>query len=173
MPNGKYELEGDPMLGTLNVTQDNRFALRFERRLAHSQAKVWTAITDTEQLRSWFVEILDYDRSQLIFEEGAELRFVPKDPTAPTGVGKVTQSDPPHLLEYTWDTETLRWQIEAEGDAACRLIFTNILDRHDSATAVAPGWHAALDMLSALLDGRKAESPAWEKLLDEYAHALG
>ena len=161
------------MLGTLSVTQDNRYALRFERRLAHSQAKVWMALTETEQLRCWFVEILDYDRSQLLFEEGAELGFVPKDTTAPTGVGKVTLSDPPHLLEYTWGTETLRWEIEADGDAACRLIFTNILDRRDSAVAVAPGWHAGLDMLSALLDGRKAESPAWEELMGEYAHALG
>ncbi|QFU88962.1 hypothetical protein YIM_18915 [Amycolatopsis sp. YIM 10] len=48
------------------------FALRFERRPAHSREKVWRALTGRDELRTWFVQILDYDRSRLEFTEGAE-----------------------------------------------------------------------------------------------------
>lgn len=162
------------MLGTLDVTADGRFALRFERRFAHPQAKVWRAITQTDQLRTWFVEILDYDRSKLDFTEGAKLTFIPKaEHQLASGYGEVTRINPPHLLEYTWDAETLRWELEAVGVGACRLVFTNIFDDRASAVAVAPGWHAGLDSLNAHLDGRQSDRSAWEHLQDDYAHELG
>jgi uncharacterized protein YndB with AHSA1/START domain len=162
------------MLGTLDVTADGRFALRFERRFAHSQAKVWRAITETDQLRGWFVEILDYDRSRLDFTDAAKLTYVPKaEHQLPTGHGQVTRIDPPYLLEYTWDAETLRWELETVEDGACRLVFTNIFDDRASAVAVAPGWHAGLDSLTALLDGRQSDRSAWKHLQDDYARALG
>lgn len=162
------------MLGTLDVTSDGRFALRFERRFAHSQAKVWRAITETDQLRAWFVEILDYDRSCLDFTEAAKLTFVSKgEGQAATGYGEVIRINPPHLLEYTWDAETLRWELEAVGEGACLLVFTNIFDDRPSAVAVAPGWHAGLDSLTALLNGRQSDHSAWEHLQDDYARALG
>ncbi|RJQ81263.1 hypothetical protein D5S17_05865 [Pseudonocardiaceae bacterium YIM PH 21723] len=123
--------------------------LRLERRFRHPPEKVWRAITETEQLRAWFVEILDYDRSRLDFAAGAELAFVPKV-DLPTGYGRVTGFDPPRLLEYTWDRETLRWELRADG-SGCLLVFTNILDDPETAAAVEPGWQAGLDNLSALL----------------------
>jgi hypothetical protein len=60
----------------LELLDDGRYALRFERRYPHQRAKVWRALTETRHLREWFVELLDYDRSQLVFADGAELTFV-------------------------------------------------------------------------------------------------
>lgn len=163
------------MLGTLEVTEDGRFALRFERRFLHPQAKVWRAITETDQLRAWFVRILDYDRLQFDVGPGAELVFVPKPEHEAMGIGhgKVTRFDPPNLLEYTWDSETLRWELEPDGDAACRMVFTNIFDDRDSGAALGAGWHAGLDLLAASLDGREADQPAWASLQAGYERALG
>jgi uncharacterized protein YndB with AHSA1/START domain len=163
------------VLGRLEPLEDGRWALTFERRLAHPTAKVWRALTEVEQLQAWFVQVLDYDRSRLHFDAGATLTFVPKGGHGemPTGRGHVTQVDPPRLLEYTWDTETLRWELESDGDAGCHLIFTNILEDRASARAVASGWHAGLDMLGASLDGRQPEESEWERLEADYERALG
>jgi uncharacterized protein YndB with AHSA1/START domain len=127
--------------------------LRFERSFPHSRARVWAAITDVDRLREWFVAILDYDRSELCFADGvgAELTFVPTADGLPTGHGVVTRFDPPHLLEYTWDGEMLRWELQADGESGCRLVFTNTLDDPEAAAAVEPGWQAGLDGLAAVL----------------------
>jgi uncharacterized protein YndB with AHSA1/START domain len=148
------------IVSVVEKTDDGRFVLRFERRLAHRPAKVWRAITETEQLRGWFVQMLDYDKSTLHFVEGASLSYFPTGSGLPTDHGRVLRADPPRLLEYTWGAETLRWELEPDGDTACRLTFTNILDDPDTAGAVAPGWQAALDGLATVLDGRTAERHA-------------
>ena len=127
------------------------FALRFERRLGHPREKVWRALTERDELRTWFVQILDYDRSRLEFTEGAELAFVAT--SGPIGAGTVVRADRPRLLEYTWDGETLRFELTADGEHACTLVFTNIVDGPETGSAVAPGWEAGLDLLAAHLDG--------------------
>ena len=59
-------------LGTLTTTADGRFALTFERRLAHRPAKVWRAITEPAHLRAWFPAVVEFELSP-----GAALRFQP------------------------------------------------------------------------------------------------
>ncbi|WP_190823449.1 SRPBCC domain-containing protein [Saccharopolyspora pogona] len=130
----------------------DRYELRFERRLAHAQEKVLRASADPAQLRAWFVEILDYDRSRLGLAAGAELAFVPEEGhDLSPGKGRTTRFDPPNLLEYTWDAEILRWELAADGPDGCRLIFTNIVADHDFAIAVEPGWRAGLGQLAEFL----------------------
>ncbi|AXB42082.1 SRPBCC domain-containing protein [Amycolatopsis albispora] len=141
------------MRGEAGLTEDGRFALRFERRFAHPREKVWRALTERDQLRAWFVQILDYDRSRLEFTEGASLAFVPTAGAA--GVGTVVRADRPRLLEYTWDGETLRFELLADGEDACTLVFTNIVDDEATGSAVAPGWEAGLELLAAFLDGAR------------------
>ncbi|MGW0230703.1 SRPBCC domain-containing protein [Actinopolymorpha singaporensis] len=139
--------------GEISSRADGTATVRFERRLAHPAAAVWRSLTRTEHLRVWFVEILDYDASRLHFAEGAELRFVPKPDTGlPEGHGEVLRCDPPRLLEYTWDQETLRWEIHPDGDSACVLVFVNTVPGPEIAAQVAPGWQTGLDRLADSLD---------------------
>ncbi|MEA2587510.1 MAG: hypothetical protein QOH66_437, partial [Actinomycetota bacterium] len=42
------------MNGKLEALDADRWTLRFERHLAHPVEKVWRALTEPEQLRSWF-----------------------------------------------------------------------------------------------------------------------
>lgn len=167
-------------LGTLGITTDGRCALRFERRLAHPPEKVWLALTQIEHLRCWFAEILDYDRSRFEAVLGAELAFVPTAEHADIGVshGIVTQVEAPKLLEYSWGSETLLWELSAHG-AGCRLVFTNIFDDRGFAPAMGAGWHAGLERLHDYLDDRdpdqaklEVDHAAWERLQADYEHAL-
>jgi len=142
---------------------------------------VGQAITNAAQLRWWFADILDYDQVQLEMAPGAELVFVPKSQYGELGTGRgtVTRFEKPSLLEYTWDSETLRWELAPDGAAGCRLVFTNIFDDRGFASAMGAGWHAGLERLEDFLAGHDpaqallatAES-AWQRLQADYAHAL-
>ncbi len=137
------------MFGTVRTLSDGRVELRFERWFPHGCDKVWRALTTADELRTWFVEILDYDRSRLDFAPGAHLTFVA--PGFPSGQGTVVAYEPPSLLEYTWDAETLRWEL-AEKDGGCSLVFTNTVAGGDTAAAVDPGWDLGLKRLADALD---------------------
>lgn len=55
------------------------------------------------------------------------------------------------LLEYTWDTEVLRWEL-SDAEGGTRLVFTNIVDDESTAAAVDPGWDVGLKRLADALD---------------------
>jgi uncharacterized protein YndB with AHSA1/START domain len=173
---GKPAADG---LGTLSRTDDGRYALRFERRLAHPPEKVWRAITEWQHLRAWFPAIVEFD-----LRPGAELRFgaTPEQQRRygmsadQVTLGAVTQVDPPRLLEYSWGDEILRWELQADGAGGCRMVFTNIVDDRDTAVAAAAGWHAGLEVVAAQLDGRPLDWSAWdraEQLSGDYTRSFG
>lgn len=169
-------------LGILSRDEDGRCALTFDRHYDHPVEKVWRALTETEHLRGWFAQYLDYDRSRLdLSSEGAELKFTP-GPGAdqpPVETGRVTRSEPPTLLEYTWGEEALRWELTSEGDRGTRLTFTNWFTDPSFAPFNALGWHTGLDRLNAVLDGEdpdgitlEADETAATELQQRYEKAF-
>jgi len=54
----------------------------------------------------------------------------------------------------------LRWELAADGERGCLLVFTHVFHDRDDAAALGAGWHAGLDLLDALLDGQPATGPA-------------
>jgi uncharacterized protein YndB with AHSA1/START domain len=130
--------------------------MRFERTYAHPQDAVWRALTDPDVLGTWFDQMIDYSGSRLNFADGAGLLFVAKDAHLfPAQHGRVIRVDPPHRLEYTRASATLRWQIAATGDGASRLVLTVIHDTQAGASADTPLLQAALDRLETTLAGRR------------------
>jgi len=96
---------------------------RFERRLSHAPEKVWRALTDAKELAAWFPAIMEGAR-----ERGASLRFVFPAGEAPStegnvSEGRITEHEPPRLLEYTMGSETLRWELAAIPEGTL-LVFT-------------------------------------------------
>ncbi len=153
--------------GTL-TKKGNQVELRFERRLAHSPEKVWRALTDMKELAHWFPARIEGAR-----EAGAELRFffAEGEPMK----GKISAFDPPRLLEYTWEGDLLRWELEPEG-AGCRLIFTTIPADRANAARDATGWHFCLDNLEAAVSGNPAagfDKERFSALNAEYAARFG
>lgn len=154
--------------GTVRRLAGGRVEIRFERRFAHGPAKLWRALTDPAELRGWrFPAVVELDLTPgatVWFHPTPEQleRFgVPPDPVA----GRVVAADPPRLLEYTWGTETLRWELTPDGDG-CLLVFRNTIDDAGAGPAVAGGWHAGLELLDAVLDGRAADWDVWQRAAD-------
>jgi uncharacterized protein YndB with AHSA1/START domain len=160
------------MYGSYATIQDQP-ALRFERRLAHPIDVVWRAITEPDELAHWFPSTLRVAE----LRAGAELRFefehMPLDAPS-TMAGRVTEFDPPRLFGFFWGEDHLRFELEPlDGEEACLLRLTVLLDARDKAARDAAGCHVCLDRLELLLDGDDGPavvgvSDDWRGRYDEY-----
>lgn len=156
----------------MNVTMrdtETRHILSFERRLAHPIEKVWRAITEAEQLRAWFPAAVEGERAV-----GATLRFIFAGDAAPPSEGEIIAFEPPHLLEFTWSGEVLRWELSPE-EHGCLLRFTHIFDDRAGAASFASGWHGCLDALDLLLAGQPTDGTGdgWRERHEHYFAQFG
>ena len=148
----------------------------YKRQLRHPPAKVWSALTDPAQLSEWAPFIADRDLGTI---GDATLTMIDGETTVdmPASVRRV---EPPHLLEYSWGTDVLRWELTATGNGT-RLTLSHTLDDRDWLPKVAAGWHLCLDVAERLLDGtpigpirgNDAKNYGWDELHDSYAARLG
>lgn len=138
------------MTGT-QETIDGRPALRFERHLAHSQERVWRAVSEPAELAGWFVAPVDW-----IPEEGETFE-------AAGDTGRITKVDPPRTLAWEWGAERYRFELTPHPDGTT-LVFTHVFSG-----ALGPGWqHAAgWETYLARLDAHLAGG----HLSEEDAHA--
>ena len=170
MANKSYQASG---AAQVSVEADgDRWVLVFVRELAHPPHKVWTALTDPAALREWSPFDVDRDLSstgaaQLSMAGGPEPELLPAE---------VRRAERPHLLEYTWGGDVLRWTLEAIGSGT-RLTLRHTLDDRGMISKVAAGWHICLDVADFYLSGKPigrivadaAREHGWERLNDEYA----
>jgi uncharacterized protein YndB with AHSA1/START domain len=145
--------------GTLE-TSEGRDVIRFERRLSHPIEKVWSALTEPEELAGWLAE------ADLELVEGGpiELRWLNTDDQGNSTVvrGAITELDPPHVIEYDTDVHgVLRWELREDGDA-CVLKFSSRLSLPDDyRTKNLAGWHWHLDRLEDELAGHPYDWSRW------------
>lgn len=155
-------------LGTV-LRADDGLRLRYVRRLTHSRKRVWRALTESDELRSWFPCDIVGERAA-----GAELklpfwpdhveRYGIEDPVQP---GRLHVWDPPRVFEWSWDTDRLRWELEE--DEGCTLLTLTVWigdpkahgqdgaspDEKTGTASAATGYHVCLDHLETLLDEGK------------------
>src|ERR671930_832613 len=87
----------------------NRPAVRLERHLPDPPAVVWRALTEREELRSWFPSDVIVDGGQ--WEVGAAIEFpFPPEVMDMTLTGEVLEVDGPSALAFTWGEEPLRFE---------------------------------------------------------------
>lgn len=173
--------------GTLEAI-DGRYALRFERRLAHPVERVWDSLTRPERLAEWFGS----DEIELDLVEGG--RFDVRTTGPPELVEAIIREvgeealmqhntilriERPLLFEHTFgDPDSIaRWELQRDGDG-CRLVLTHTEPagfNRASAPRDLAGWHTLLDLMEHALAGQPAEwtSQHWEGHRDRYAATLG
>jgi uncharacterized protein YndB with AHSA1/START domain len=161
-------------------TREGRHVMRFERRLAHPVERVWSALTEPEELRAW---LADAD-IELVPGGAVQLRWLNTDDQGDRAVmnGTITALEPPRLLEIESDIHgVLRWELDGE-NRATRLVFTvSVPAPNDALTLVRAGWHIHLEHLADALDGRPVDWPRWDsdhrsrwqQLHDAYAAGAG
>ena len=147
-----------------NVDYDGEYAtLTFSRRVGHPPEDVWSAITDPEQLKSWYMT-----RAIIANGKGGSIDFV-SGPSKFHVTGRILRWDPPRLLEHEWNVEprpelptgeksVVRWELARDGDGTRITLVHQRLTRR-TATGFAPGIHAFLDRLTSQLGGEPI--PDW------------
>jgi uncharacterized protein YndB with AHSA1/START domain len=160
--------------GTLEH-RDGKDVLRFERRLKHPVERVWSALTDPDQLSAWWGD------ADLELVEGGRfvMRWRNTDDEGNRAVmtATITRLEPPTLLETSGDLHgDLRWELRPDGEGTL-LTFTSTLELPEEfRTQVLAGWHWHLDALAAALEGERADLealPGWPEVHERYVTRVG
>ncbi len=153
--------------GVIFIDDAGRQVLRYERLLEHAVERVWSAISDSQEVRRWARASWDFEpriggkMSLILGEED--------DPDRVQDDGTVTAYDPPNVLEFTipyYSTNgpesgehILRWELEPNR-AGTLLRFSDVFAPGQRVhNAIASGWHFMLYRLEEDLAG---VSPNWE-----------
>ena len=131
-----------------------RWQLRFVRRLAHPQDKVWRALTVPGHRDAWFPQRIEADGD---WAAGAHLKFVSDVMPETNFDGELLVYDPPRTLEMRWGTDVLRFELAPDGDGTI-LTLVSILAELGTAARAGAGWHTCLDTLAYALAG---QAPPW------------
>jgi uncharacterized protein YndB with AHSA1/START domain len=155
--------------------EDDRWTLVFVRALRHPPERVWAALTEPGQICAW----APYTADRNLARPGAATLTMIDGDTAEDLSAEVTRAEPPLLLEYTWGTDVLRWEL-APTEAGTDLTLHHTVAGADWLAKAAAGWHLCLFVAERLLDGapmgpirgRAAMDYGWQELNDAYAAQL-
>jgi uncharacterized protein YndB with AHSA1/START domain len=151
----------------------DRWTLVLVRDLHHAPAKVWKALTDSEELREW----APYDSDRNLDAVGTARLTTVGAPTPQVSETQVKRADAPKVLEFNWGGQDIRWELEPTGDGGTRLRLWHNIDRNFIAMGAA-GWHICLDVLDRFIDGHPIgrivgadamKFGGWQRLHTEYA----
>jgi len=154
---------------------DDKWTLILVRDLRHPPALVWTALTDPAHLAEW----APFDADRSLGSVGPVRLSTAASPTPQVAECAVLRAEAPHLLEYNWGEQNLRWELEPR-ETGTRLTLWHNIDRRFIAWGAA-GWHICLDVCDRLLAGQpigrivgpEATQFDWQRLNTEYAQAFG
>jgi uncharacterized protein YndB with AHSA1/START domain len=154
---------------------EGRSVLRFERRLPHSTARVWRALTERPDLVRWHPTPFTFQPSV-----GGRVTFHPELGGPEMPPGEVLAYEPGRILAYTWGEDVLRFEL-AEEPPGCVLVLTHSFHDRFKAARDGAGWHLCLAALRSLLDGSPAAGGSegerlprgWEELNERYEANFG
>jgi uncharacterized protein YndB with AHSA1/START domain len=139
---------------------------------------VWSMLTDPVRLATWAPYTADRNLAHV---GRAVLRMIGDADTTHTDLpGVVLVADPPELLEHSWGSDLLAWQVAVRG-ASSRLTLHQTLADPLMAPAIAAGWHLCFDVAASVLAGHPvapvrgadAMKHGWAGLNERYAFELG
>jgi uncharacterized protein YndB with AHSA1/START domain len=156
--------------GTVTRTDDGRYLIAFERRLAHPPARVWSALTRPEELVAWWGE------ADVELREGGRftIRWLNTDEEGNSAEmhATIAKLEPERLLVLDGDIHgRLRWELAPDGDGTLLSFRSTVELEPDFLTKVPAGWHYHLDALADHLEGRASdlvEMPGWERIHAAY-----
>ncbi|HEY2153827.1 MAG TPA: SRPBCC family protein [Vicinamibacterales bacterium] len=147
------------------------------RDLKHPPAKVWSALTDPEQLREW----APFDSDRNLGAVGTAKLTTVGAPALHVTESQVKRADAPKVLEFNWGGQDIRWELEPLGGGGTRLTLLHNIDRRYISMGAA-GWHICFDVLDRSLAGQpigRMVGPdamkfgGWQRLNAEYARQFG
>lgn len=145
-------------------------AVRIERLLPGPIERVWAYLTEPDKRAKWFAggamdlceggaAALDFHNNRLTEGDDPPPPKYEKYGGALTMKSRVTACEPPRLLAYTFGEDAggsseVRFDLTPRGDQVHLVLTHRHLANREAMLSVSGGWHAHLDILVALLEGR-------------------
>ena len=154
----------------------NRWTLVLVRELRHPPAKVWQALTDPAHLREW----APFDADRNLGTTGPVQLSTVGTPTPQLSDTTVKRAEAPRLLEYSWGSNDIRWELEPLTSGTRLTLWHNI--GRGFVSMGAAGWHICFDVLDHFLSGDPIgrivagdamKFAGWQRLNVEYAKQFG
>ena len=154
----------------------NEWDLIVDRVVPHPPARVWTALTDPDHLAQWG----PFETERPLTSTGP-VRLTTRDSgEAKPSDERVLAVEPETLVEYSWGSDVLRWEVHPHEDGA-RLVLRHRFPDRAEAPSYAAGWQLCLQSLAELLGngatrsrvGTSAPAYGWQELHDKYGRYLG
>jgi uncharacterized protein YndB with AHSA1/START domain len=172
----RSRLDPGPLGDVTYEPSGEQWTLVFVRDIPHPPAKVWQALTDPAQVGEWAPYTVDRN----LGSTGDVTLTMIDGETSQALQATVLRAEPPALLEYTWGTDRLRWELSPT-QTGTRLMLRHTLQDQDWVPKVAAGWHICLLVAERLLDGspvgpirgEAAREHGWDELNEGYAAKLG
>jgi uncharacterized protein YndB with AHSA1/START domain len=135
--------------------------IKFERRLSHPREIVWKAITNQKEIFRW---LPDYKGTFDGYNGGA-IDLV-NTVSGSHVTGRVLVSDPQRVFEHEFHMapnqmfsygepeSVIRWELKQDSDSDTLITVTHSRLTKSTALLLAPGWHAYLDRLEAILNNQ-------------------
>jgi uncharacterized protein YndB with AHSA1/START domain len=140
------------------LTTGIRPVLRFERHLPLPVETVWRAVTDKDEMRSWFPTRIEIDE----WKVGASLVHHFDDQDIGALPGTVLEWDPPRRVSFTWSGDTISFTLSPAPGGGTTFVLTEELSPNHAARNAA-GWDSCLDRLQQRVDG-----DSWKVRFDRY-----
>lgn len=154
-------------MGTMLRREGDNYVLTVERRFGDPPAKVWRALTHRDLVKQWFPCDVQGD-----WTVGAKLRFEflegEGELSEEDQTGTVLAVEAPRLLEFTWGSHVLRYELTADGDG-CRFVLSHTFDDASWGARNGAGWELCLENLDLLLEGAqfaKLAASVWKTKFD-------
>ncbi|MFC3199573.1 SRPBCC domain-containing protein [Parapedobacter deserti] len=135
-------------LGKISKDNDG-YKVVFERVLPHPIEKVWNAITDPDELKFWFTDIV------MDFRPGGTITFQFRDKDKTESYGEIVAIEPPRRFVWTWEGELAVWELTAVDEHITKLVLTYSKLAADYAVKAPAGFHDLLDLLAERLNGSR------------------
>lgn len=146
-----------------------RPAVRLERRLPDPPASVWRALTERDQLRTWFPCDVIVEGGR--WTPGARISFPFPPEMNVTLEGAVLEVDEPNRLAFTWGEETLSFELSPDAGGT-RLVLVDELPASHAARNAA-GWAVCLDRLAGVTPEEDSWRPRFDRHVAEFEPIVG
>jgi uncharacterized protein YndB with AHSA1/START domain len=175
------EKEKESAINAKNIVTDSKGeviiegeygTIKFERQLSHSREIVWKAITDQKEIFRW---LPDYKGTFDGYNGGA-IDLV-NTVSGSRVTGRVLVLDPRRVFEHEFHIapnqmfshgepeSVIRWELKQDGDSDTLITVTHSRLTKSTALLLAPGWHAYVDRLEAILNNQVP--PDWARRFAE------
>lgn len=169
----------------------DKSTVKFERMLPGPIERVWSYLTESDKRARWLcggdVETTEDGRVDMNFHNVSlsSADDIPRPdkykdrPEKMSFSGRVTQCEPPNLLEHTWEfgdeKSLVRYELTEHDDKVQLVLIHRRLESMEIVLDVSAGWHTHLNVLVDVLEEgrRRPFYKMQEQYESEYVRRLG